>query len=258
MSQVETQHPSVWVFLLIGAGAGLLSGVFGIGGGVLIVPFLVAFAGFAAPLAAGTSLAAILPTAVVGTVVYASQGSVNWLVGVLLAVGVIGGAQVGAWLLSRITEDGLRVIFAVFLLATAVSLWFVVPARDSVVDVTVFSGVALVFAGLITGVLSGLLGLGGGVIFVPVLIFFFGANDLVAKGTSLFVLVPSALSGTLANISRGKVHLRAAVTVGLAACVFAPPGALLATLMTPFVSNVLFSVLLVMNGAQMLLKRRRK
>ncbi|WP_053385042.1 sulfite exporter TauE/SafE family protein [Leucobacter celer] len=254
----STPRPSILVLSLLGATTGLLSGLFGIGGGVVLVPMLVMILGFQQRLAAGTSVAAILPAAVVGGIGYAVQGNVDWLAALLLAAGIIFGAQLGSFLLSRVPTGFLRWMFMAFLLGVVISLWFVVPQRDASIDITVLSGILLVFTGLVTGVLSGLLGVGGGVVVVPILMFFFGSSDLVAKGTSLIMLIPGSLSGTIGNARRRNVDLRAAAILGIAASVLSPLGAVIATHIPPFWSNAAFSVLLAFILGQMLFKTLRK
>ncbi|MBP6684074.1 MAG: sulfite exporter TauE/SafE family protein [Leucobacter sp.] len=250
-------RPSMLVLALLGALTGMLSGLFGIGGGVVLVPLLTIFLGYQQRLAAGTSVAAILPAAIVGGIGYGIQGNVDWIAAVLLAVGIVIGAQIGSYLLAKVPTSALRWLFMVFLLGVVVSLWFVVPQRESEIDMTFALGIGLVALGLVTGVLSGLLGVGGGVIVVPALMFFFGANDLVAKGTSLIMLIPGSISGTLGNFKRRNVDMRAALVLGIAASVLSPLGSVLATKITPFASNVAFSLLLAFVLGQMLFKTLR-
>lgn len=245
------------VLALLGALTGMLSGLFGIGGGVVLVPLLTIFLGYQQRLAAGTSVAAILPAAIVGGIGYGIQGNVDWIAALLLAIGIVVGAQIGSYLLAKVPTAALRWLFMVFLLGVVVSLWFVVPQREASIDMTVAVGIGLVGLGLITGVLSGLLGVGGGVIVVPALMFFFGANDLVAKGTSLIMLIPGSISGTLGNFRRGNVDMRAALVLGIAASILSPLGSVLATMITPFASNVAFSLLLAFVLGQMLFKTLR-
>lgn len=232
-----------------------MSGLFGIGGGIMIVPALVLLLGMPQRLAAGTSVAAILPAAIVGATSYAVQGHVDWVAAGLLAVGVIGGSQVGSMLLAKLPIKLLQWFFLSFLLVVIVSLWFVVPERDNEIGMTLLTGILLAVTGFVTGILSGLLGVGGGIIVVPVLMFFFGANDLVAKGTSLLMMIPGSLSGTLANWRRRNVDLRAALIVGLAASVMSPFGTLIAVRIDPFWSNVMFSILLALIFAQYLQRK---
>ncbi|MBZ4487906.1 sulfite exporter TauE/SafE family protein [Microbacterium sp. cx-55] len=243
----------------IGTGllAGLLSGLFGVGGGTVIVPLLVMFLKFDQRLAAGTSLAAIVPTATVGVISYAVHGSVAWVPAILLAVGAVVGAQIGTWLLPRISQTALRWGFVAFIVVVIVSLFIVVPSRDSEIELTIWSGVALVVVGVFTGIMAGLIGVGGGVIVVPILMLLFGASDLQAKGTSLLFMIPTAVSGTIGNLRRKNVDLVAAATVGIAACTTTALGAWIATLLDPAVANILFAAFLVFIGTQMSIKAIR-
>lgn len=247
------------IVLCIGIGllAGLLSGLFGVGGGTVIVPLLVLLLGFDQRLAAGTSLAAIVPTAIVGVISYGLNDAVAWIPALLLAAGAVGGAQVGTWLLPKVSQTVLRSIFVGFLVAVIVSLFLVIPSRDAQLELTWWSGAALVLLGLVTGTVSGLIGVGGGIIVVPMLMIVFGTSDLVAKGTSLLMMIPAAISGTIGNLRRGNVDLFSAACVGLAACTTTALGAWLATVVDPLVGNVLFAVFLVFIATQMAIKAAR-
>lgn len=247
------------IALCIGIGllAGLLSGLFGVGGGTVIVPLLVLLLGFDQRLAAGTSLAAIIPTATVGVISYGLNGAVAWIPALLLAAGAVGGAQLGTWLLPKVSQTVLRWVFVGFLAAVIVSLFLVIPSRDAQLDLTWWSGAALVVLGVATGTVSGLIGVGGGIIVVPVLMVLFGTSDLVAKGTSLLMMIPGAISGTIGNLRRGNVDLACAACIGLAACTTTALGAWLATIVDPFASNVLFAVFLVFIATQMAVKAIR-
>jgi len=241
----------------VGLAAGLLSGIFGVGGGTVIVPMLVLLLRFDQRLAAGTSLAAIVPTATVGVVSYAVHGSVAWIPALILAAGAVVGAQIGTWLLARIPQNALRWGFVAFLAVVIVMLFVVVPARDAELVLTVGSVIGLVALGLFTGIMAGLLGVGGGVIVVPALMFLFGTSDLIAKGTSLLMMIPTAVSGTVGNLRHGNVDLLAAGLVGVAACTTTAVGAWLATLMSPLTANILFAVFLTFIAVQMAVKAIR-
>lgn len=249
---------------LIGIGliAGLFSGLFGVGGGTVILPLLVLWLGFDQRLAAGTSLAAIVPAASIGVISYAMTDGVAWLPALILAVGSAIGAQAGTWLLPRVSQSALRWGFIAFLVIVIVGLFLVVPTREATFDLAWASGVGLGALGLLTGLVAGLIGVGGGVIVVPALMFAFGMSDLVARGTSLLVMIPTAASGLVGNLIRRNVNLRAAAFVGISACTTTALGAWLATLIDPFVGNVLFACYLVLIAAQMTVRalkvRRRR
>ncbi len=102
-----------------------------------------------------------------------------------------------------------------------------------------------------TGILAGLLGVGGGIIVVPALMLVFGTSDLVAKGTSLLMMIPTAVSGTIGNVRRGNVDLVAAAIIGLAACTTTALGAWIAVQVDPLVANILFALFLTVIAGQM-------
>ena len=255
----EQPQGAKYILTCLGIGllAGLLSGLFGVGGGTVIVPLLVLVLAYNQRLAAGTSLAAIVPTATVGVISYAVHDSVAWIPGLILAAGAVVGAQIGTWLLPRVPLVALRWSFIGFLVAVIVSLFIVVPSRDAGLPLTVWSIVGLVVLGLATGTVSGLIGVGGGIVVVPALMLLFGTSDLIAKGTSLLMMIPAAISGTVGNLRRSNVDVKAAALIGLAACTTTALGAWIATLVDPFWGNVLFALFLIFIAAQLAVRTVR-
>ncbi|MCR2765047.1 sulfite exporter TauE/SafE family protein [Microbacterium sp. zg.B48] len=241
----------------IGLLAGLLSGLFGVGGGTVIVPLLVLMLAYNQRLAAGTSLAAIVPTASVGVISYALNDSVAWIPGLLLAAGAVVGAQIGTWLLPRVPLAVLRWSFIGFLAAVVVSLFLVIPSRDAGLPLTALSITGLVVLGVATGIVAGLIGVGGGIIVVPALLLLFGTSDLIAKGTSLLMMIPTAISGTIGNLRRSNVDLPAAALIGVAACTTTALGAWCATLVDPFWGNVLFAAFITFIAIQLAVRTLR-
>jgi len=257
VTDAETRHrgPRVYTaFIGIGLLAGLLSGLFGVGGGTVIVPLLVLFLHFNQRLGAGTSLAAIVPTATVGVISYALNDSVAWIPALILAAGAVVGAQIGTRLLPRISQTVLRWFFVGFLVVVIVSLFLVIPSRDAEFELHLLTGIALVAVGVGTGILAGLIGVGGGIVVVPILMLAFGTSDLVAKGTSLLMMIPTAISGTIGNLRNRNVDLTAAAIVGISACTTTALGAWLATLIDPLLGNMLFAAYLVFIAVQMAIK----
>ncbi|BDZ40644.1 sulfite exporter TauE/SafE family protein [Microbacterium suwonense] len=256
--QAITRGPRAYLsFVGIGLTAGLLSGLFGVGGGTVIVPLLVVLLRFDQRRAAGTSLTAIVPTASVGVISYAMSGSVAWIAALILAAGAVVGAQIGSRLMPKISQKALRWGFVVFLLVVLVSLFVVIPSRSAVFELTWLSGAGLVLVGMLTGVIAGLIGVGGGVIIVPALMMIFGTSDLVAKGTSLMMMIPTAVSGTIGNLRHRNVDLVGAIIIGVSACTMTALGAWIATLMDPVAGNMLFAVFVVAIAVQMAIKAIR-
>jgi uncharacterized membrane protein YfcA len=241
---------------VLGVVAGFLGGLFGVGGGILIVPALVLFMHMDQRLAHGTSLAAVLPIAVASLIGYTLEDKVDWPVGALLAIGAVGGAVIGTHILHVLPQRVLGYVFAGFLLLTAVRL---IADHSSAVgrsDLTVGRGALLVLIGLITGILAGLLGVGGGIVMVPAMIVLFGIPAVVAKGTSLAVIVPTAVMGTWRNRTKHNTDLRIAAVVGMAGIVSAFAASQVSVGLSETTSNVLFAILLAAVAVRMLLQLR--
>ncbi|MFD4421450.1 sulfite exporter TauE/SafE family protein [Agromyces sp. NPDC058484] len=237
---------------LVGAAGGLLSGAFGVGGGILMVPLLITFAGMDQRRASATSLAAIVPAAIAGSITYLVNGEVDLLAALFVAIGGIVGSWIGSWLMRRLSLGWLRWLFIALLIAVAVRMVLVTPLRgDRELEVDAISVAGMIALGVVIGIASGLFGIGGGVIMVPAFIALFGMSDLVAKGTSLAVMIPTAVSGTVANARAGIVDLRAALVVGIAATIAAFGGVAIAFLLSPEWSGRLFAALIVIAAVQL-------
>lgn len=248
-------EPRWTVVVPLGLAAGLLSGMFGVGGGVLIVPMLVLLLGTQQRLAHGTSLAAIIPISAAGVVVYAVHGLVDVGTASFLTVGSVVGSLLGTRLLHALPQRTLRLIFAGLLAATAVRLFFDIPDPDHLSALSAGVAVALVATGLVIGCLSGLLGVGGGIFLVPVLVLLFGFGDDLAKGTSLLMVIPTAIVATVQNVRGGNADLRLAGTIGVAGIATALVGAQLAVYMGSRVSLALFAALLLYSAFRMVRKQ---
>jgi uncharacterized membrane protein YfcA len=113
------------LFLAIGLLAGVLSGLFGIGGGILIVPSLIFLAKFSTKMALGTSLGALLlPVGLLGAYTYYRDGNLHIRASLLIALGLFFGAWVGARLAQQLSGATLQRMFAVFIVLMAIRLWF--------------------------------------------------------------------------------------------------------------------------------------
>ena len=240
----------------VGILAGALSGLFGVGGGILIVPGLVFFLQMGQRLAHATSLAAIIPIAGSAVAGYALEGSIDWPAAAWLAGGAAVGAVVGARLLQRMSERALRRTFAGFLLLSALALLLHISDGTGRGELGPALAVGLVVAGMISGVLAGLLGVGGGIVIVPALILLFSLPNAVAKGTSLVVILPTAVAGTLQNVRKQAADLVTAGWVGLGGVVAAFVASLVSVRLDPRVSSVLFAVLLVAVAVRLLTRRQ--
>lgn len=244
-SNVEPHQRRVGSIILVGVLAGFLAGLFGIGGGILLVPSLVLVLGMNQRLAHGTSLAAVLPISVASMATYALRDNVDWTLVALLSLGSATGVLVGTAYLRVAKTRTLTVLFAVVLIASAIRLFIPIDA-DGRSKMSLVAGALVVVIGLASGALAGLLGVGGGIIVVPALILCFGVLPVIAKGTSSAAIIPAALIGTLRNRSNTNVDLPTATIVGTAGVLTAIAGGIVADHLDDDLAIVLFAVLLVL------------
>ena len=235
----------------VGLSAGLLSGTFGVGGGVLMVPAMILLLGVPQRRASGTSLAAIVPIALFGVAGFALQDQIDYAAALLLGVGAIVGAPLGARLIHVIPVPRLRAAFALLLVVTAVRLFFDLPDPVLPESINITDGLAITAVGLASGLLAGLFGVGGGILMVPAQMLILGIDPATAKGTSLLVIIPASVSGTVQNVRRKNADLRLAAILGVSGVATSFIGSFIATRMSPTVASLLFAALLLLSAARM-------
>ncbi len=221
------------MIVLVGLLAGLLSGVFGIGGGVLIVPGLVEVVGMPMKEATGTSLAAMLPpVGILGGILYYRKNLINIKAGLLIAAGLMGSVFFGAKIADCLPEQDLKVYYGFFLLyisfrfinPRALVRAFLVKLGKNVAPIHVFdqereerqSKIGYLLLGIVSGIIAGLFGIGGGAIIIPALVGLFHYCPKRAAGTSLGVLLlPIGLPGVLVYAEADHIQLYPSVVVAL-------------------------------------------
>lgn len=211
----------VWAFLMVGVGAGILSGLFGIGGGSLIVPALIALVGMDVLHASATSLAALLlPVGVLGVREYHRAGLVQWKTAGWLSAGLLLGSALGAEFALAAPQVLLERGYACFLLYIAfgyLEIWKRLrgksrveasgPRKDAPIPVWLAVGFG-------AGIIAGLFGKGGGVVIVPILMAFYAYQAKEATGTSLAALqLPVGLPGVILYARSGVLDFRIAAWV---------------------------------------------
>src|SRR5690554_1824129 len=116
-------------YIGIGAVAGFMSGLFGVGGGILIVPALVLLLGMPQKVASGTSLLAIAPLSIGGLLTYAAGGHIDWSAALTVAIGAVAGGAIGSVLLQRLSATVISWIFIAAVVAVAIQLFLEAPSR---------------------------------------------------------------------------------------------------------------------------------
>jgi uncharacterized membrane protein YfcA len=255
------------LYLALGAFAGTLAGLFGIGGGLVIVPVLIFSFGLqsvsgeiAAHLAVGTSLATIVFTSVSSIRSHHLRGAVRWDIVRSMAVGIVIGAALGAVTASMLTGAALELIIGIFVILVALKMLLDVspkPGRD------VPGKLGLGAAGGSIGWASAIFGIGGGTLTVP---FLSWCNLRMQKavGTSAACGFPIALAGALANVgtgwnnpalpdmSIGFIYLPAFIGIVLTSVPFARVGANLAHRLDAALLKKIFAVFLILVGIRFL------
>jgi uncharacterized protein len=228
------------ILLLMGAGGGFAAGLLGIGGGMVLVPFVTMIfsaRGFPAHavvhMAIATSLATILFTSLSSVRVHHKHGAVLWPVVRLLAPGILIGSWIGPWIGTQLDTSLLAFVFALFVAFSATQMLL---NRRPAAHRELPGPAGMSAAGVGIGTVAGLVGAGGGFISVP---FMSWCNVRIhnAVATSAALGFPIALSGTLSNIyfgwrqpdlpagSLGFVYVPALLVIVLASVTCAPVGA---------------------------------
>ncbi|ASJ04489.1 MULTISPECIES: sulfite exporter TauE/SafE family protein [Thermococcus] len=237
--------------VLIGALIGTVAGLFGVGGGFLIVPSLV-FLGLPIHLAIGTSLACITISSLSSAYAHIRAGRVLYRVAFLKEVFSIPAAMVGAYLSGMLNPNVLEAVFGVLLMYVAYA--FVrrnsVRARgDLRID---YRKVPLI--GALSGLTSGLLGVSGGILNVPLFHTLAGLPVNYAVGTSSLALFFTALVGTATHYTLGQVDVETALLLSPGLIIGAALGARLVPRLHPRRFKLLFSALLVLVAIRLLLR----
>jgi uncharacterized membrane protein YfcA len=269
----------VLVILLVSILAGFVGALFGLGGGVLIIPFLTLVEGVPVPLAVGASIVSVVATSSASAATYVQDHLTNLRLGMFLEIGTVAGAITGAFVAAFLPPSALFILFGLILLyATIIMIRArgidfpanVRPDRTSrvlalgsqyedhslnrVVKYEVTRTPLTVFVGYFAGIVSGLLGVGGGIINVPTMNLLSKVPVKVASATSNFMIGVTAAASASVYLLRGDVHplLAAPLIIGVAG------GALLGTrvlkVTPPTRVKVAFAILLAVISLLMILK----
>jgi len=251
---------------------GIIAAMVGVGGGVFIVPLLSLIFDFSAHQAVGTSLAAIILTSLSSTIGYWRQRRIDYKVGTLLTVTTIPGAFAGAYLTTLITTRALGLIFGFFLILIALHMtlrygfhelqslrigksWHrkIVDSAGLVFEYDANVGLGLPL-GFLGGLSSGLLGIGGGVVVVPILHLVMNFPMHLAVATSMFVMILTSISGVITHFSLGNVRVEHALLLGVGIIFGAQLGAYLSKRTSGRNLRRIFGIVLFLVSVRMIWK----
>lgn len=259
----------ITLYAISGIFAGVIGGMLGLGGGIIIVPvlhYLFIQQGLPSPvimhLAVTTSLATIIATSLSATYTHHKKGAVIWPVVQCLAPGILVGAALGAMVTDALSSDTLRIVFGVFEILVAIQIGFQIKPKAKT-QLPKTGG--LVGSGVGIGLFSTILGIGGGTLTVPFLLWC-NVNIRNAVAISSAVGFPIALAGTTALIIAGwnntnlpnhtisYLYWPAAVMIVAMTIIFAPLGARLAHYIPVHTLKRIFAGVLLIVGLRMLIQ----
>jgi uncharacterized protein len=237
------------ISFLVGLAAGIFGGLAGLGGGLIMIPLMVYVLKLSQHEAHGTSLVAVIFTGISGALTYALGGAIDLTAAVLLAGTAVFTAPAGAHYAHSLPSWKLKKAFGVFLIFCAVFLFLKPHLTNMIGAVPAYAKIIIfLLTGLVTGFLSGMMGVGGGTIMVPVMVLLAGFTQHVAQGTSLLVMVPAGTVGALKHRKLGNVVHR--LLIGLIPGVILGTylGGSLAYLLPDNVLRTIFAVVIIWMG----------
>lgn len=257
-----------WLLPLFGFMISIAAALTGVGGGIFIVPLLTLFYGFEPVAAVGTSLATIIITSIASSANYLRQKRVYVKAGLVLACATAPGGYVGAAITAfPAVKTWLSVIFGVFLILVAIQMAYKALSTKSVrgcgvVDAAfersilrdcrkMLSGLFLGFFG---GVASGLLGIGGGIVLVPVMCYALDFPIHFSIPTSMFIMIFTSISGVANHIQQGNVDVMYAVYLGIGSVIGAQVGAYTSRKLSSRNLSLVFAAMLILASVNMILK----
>lgn len=242
--------------LPIGVVTGFLSGLLGVGGGVVMVPALI-WVGYQRQQANSISLAVILVISIAGMVGFAAGSALDVLIGLALGLGGVVGATIGARWANGLSGTALARIFGVLLLVTGIQM--LIGGQPTQALLTLSAPWYVVVASMIgagAGIVSGLAGVGGGVILVPAMVFLLGLDQHTAEGTSLMAICFTSAAATRVNISSGYLEGRAVALLAAGGVILAPVSATLAQSIPAVTLSRIFALWLLLIAGKTLTTTR--
>lgn len=239
----------LWLIPL-GFAAGILGSIIGLGGGIIIVPILTFF-GFPPTLAASNSIFAVFSNAIASSISYAKQQRIEYHIGLKLGLLSIPGTVLGAYISSEITPSIFKILFALILISAS---FYIFSKRKIEPKNINFSKQIMIFAigaSFFAGIISGLFGVGGGIIFVPLMVIVMGLSMKNAAPTSQFILLLASASALIAHTILGHPDFYQALLLASGAFVGGLVGARLSLEIKENSLKILISIVMVAAALKM-------
>ena len=248
---------TVVMFFLLGSVVGAFGTLVGIGGGLILVPVFLWVFGYPAQQTIGTSLFIVLLNAVSGTWAYIQQKKVFFHAAIRFGVATIPGAFLGSYIATYFTGATFSLTFGIFLVLMALVMYFKSSKEQTVhpFDSRTFRYNSLlgIVSSLGVGFISSILGVGGGIIHVPMMIYLLGFPTHVATATSTCVLALSSFVGVISHFILGHVLWVPGFFIGIGAVFGAQIGAKIASKTKPRAIITLLSVVVFLMGIKFIM-----
>ena len=237
--------------LLIGFGVGFLASLLGLGGGVLLVPILVLGLGLTTHNAVSTSLLAVLATATSATLAYARQKRIVFRLGVLTIAATIPSAFIGAEISRYFSSQLLAAIFSIVVICLGFVMLFGKEGKNKGVSSNkkmLASGLSLLASFTLffcVGLVAGLLGIGGGILVVPIYTLLLGVGIHYAVATSTFTIIFTALAGLLRHYTLGHLLFEYAILLTTGVVIGAQLGPRLNKMLNTLLLRRIFAVAII-------------
>lgn len=238
----------------LGVLLGALGGLLGIGGGLVAIPLLAALYGMNQHLAQGTALVMILPNVLIGFWRYHQRTPVNFRSLTMMIVLSIGSAALAAHFASRIGADQLRRGFAGFLIVLAAYFLWLLRARAGAQPRSLWPQRWTPAVGVLSGLMSGLFTVGGGLVAVPALVSLFGMRQTQAQGIALALVLPASVTALASYAQAGNVDWSVGIPLALGGLVSVSWGVALAFRLPPAPLRLSFCAVLMGTAAVMLVR----
>jgi hypothetical protein len=233
----------LWLIPL-GFAAGLLGSIIGLGGGIIIVPVLTFF-GFSPALAASNSIFAVFSNAIASSISYAKQRRIEYSIGLKLGLLSIPGTIVGAFVSSEITPSIFKILFALILISASIYIFSKRKLEQKNYNISKQIMILAIGASFFAGIISGLFGVGGGIIFVPLMVVAMGLSMKNAAPTSQFILLFASASALVTHTILGHPDFYQALLLAIGAFVGGLVGARLSLEIKENSLKILISIVMI-------------
>ena len=247
---------SILALFVLGVSVGTFGTLVGIGGGIILIPIFTLIFNWSPQHAVGTSLVVVFLNAVSGSVAYVRQKKVYYDAAIRFSIATFPGAVIGSYLADYFTGSSFRTIFGGFLMFVAILMFFRPKQQGGKGSFGekefTYNRTLGVLLSTIVGFLSSILGIGGGVIHVPAMVYLLSFPTHVATATSHFVLAISTMFGVVSHFILGNILMKPALAIGIGAVVGAQLGARLSLKVKSQSILVLLSIALFSLGLRLI------